>query len=96
MDYFREKANSSDVRLFRWFQAAISSEKGEVQADDISKLIGCINALSKRTLLDKELVRATTLGFGSESYVRSSGKTLIWRSVYCVYGRRYNGFTESH
>ena len=45
------------------FQAAISSEKGEVQADDISKLIGCINALSKRTLLDKELVRTTDPGF---------------------------------
>ena len=45
------------------FQKAIATEKGEVRADDVSKLIGCINALSKRTLLDKELVSKTDPGF---------------------------------
>ena len=45
------------------FQKAIATEKGEVHADDVSKLIGCINALSKRTLLDKELVSKTDPGF---------------------------------
>ena len=45
------------------FQEAIATEKGEVRADDVSKLIGCINALSKRTLLDKELVSKTDPGF---------------------------------
>ena len=45
------------------FQEAIATEKGEVRADDVSKLIGCINALSKRTLLDKELVSKADPGF---------------------------------
>ena len=45
------------------FQEAIATEKGEVRADDVSKLIGCINALSKRTLLDKELVSKSDPGF---------------------------------
>ena len=45
------------------FQKAIATEKGEVRTDDVSKLIGCINALSKRTLLDKELVSKTDPGF---------------------------------
>lgn len=45
------------------FQSAIASEKGEVRADDVSKLIGCINALSKRTLLDRELVVKSDPGF---------------------------------
>ena len=45
------------------FQEAIATENGEVRADDVSKLIGCINALSKRTLLDRELVSKTDPGF---------------------------------
>ena len=45
------------------FQSAIASDKGEVRADDVSKLIGCINALSKRTLLDRELVSKSDPGF---------------------------------
>ncbi len=45
------------------FQTAIASDKGEVRADDVSKLIGCINALSKRTLLDRELVSKSDPGF---------------------------------
>lgn len=44
------------------FQSAIANSNGEVQADDISKLIGCINALSKRTLLDRELVAKSDPG----------------------------------
>jgi predicted helicase len=31
-------------------QDAIKNSKGEIETDDISKLIGCINALSKRTI----------------------------------------------
>ena len=39
-------------------QDAIKNSKGEIPADDISKLIGCINALSKRTIKDEELIRS--------------------------------------
>ena len=39
------------------FQKAIADSHGEVQANDIAKLIGCINALSKRMVLDEDLVR---------------------------------------
>ena len=45
------------------FQSAIANAKGEVQTDDISKLIGCINALSKRTLIDSDLVSKSDPGF---------------------------------
>ncbi|MBQ6470468.1 MAG: DEAD/DEAH box helicase [Victivallales bacterium] len=41
------------------FQKAIADSNGEIQADDIAKLIGCINALSKRMVLDEELVKAS-------------------------------------
>ena len=34
----------------------------EIETDDISKLIGCINALSKRTIADEELVKAVDPG----------------------------------
>ena len=40
-------------------QKAIADSNGEIQADDIAKLIGCINALSKRMVLDEDLVRAS-------------------------------------
>ena len=51
------------------FQSAIASDKGEVRADDVSKLIGCINALSKRTLLDRELVSKSDPGFMHKAVV---------------------------
>jgi Predicted helicase len=38
-------------------QAAIADKTQEINTDDASKLIGCINALSKRMLLDAELLR---------------------------------------
>lgn len=41
------------------FQEAIANSQNEIKADDISKLIGCINALSKRTMIDEELIRAS-------------------------------------
>lgn len=41
------------------FQKAIADSNGEIQADDIAKLIGCINALSKRMILDEDLVKAS-------------------------------------
>ena len=41
------------------FQKAIADSHGEVQANDIAKLIGCINALSKRMVLDEDLVRGS-------------------------------------
>ncbi|MCD8061267.1 MAG: DEAD/DEAH box helicase family protein [Akkermansiaceae bacterium] len=39
------------------FQEAIANSNGEITADDISKLMGCINALSKRMICDEELVK---------------------------------------
>lgn len=41
------------------FQKAIADKNGEINADDATKLIGCINALSKRMLLEAELLRAS-------------------------------------
>ncbi|NLB55747.1 MAG: DEAD/DEAH box helicase, partial [Lentisphaerae bacterium] len=41
------------------FQEAIASSNGEISADDVSKLIGCINALSKRTICDEDLIKSS-------------------------------------
>ena len=41
------------------FQEAIANSQGEISADDVSKLIGCINALSKRTIRDEELIKSS-------------------------------------
>lgn len=38
-------------------QSAISENNQEINTDDASKLIGCINALSKRMLIDAELLK---------------------------------------
>lgn len=40
-------------------QAVINDATNEVNTDDITKLIGCINALSKRMLVDEGLLRAS-------------------------------------
>ena len=40
-------------------QNAIADKNKEINTDDASKLIGCINALSKRMLVDEGLLRAT-------------------------------------
>ena len=39
-------------------KAAINDEEQDINADDASKLIGCINALSKRTLVEAELLKS--------------------------------------
>ena len=41
------------------FQEAIAESNGEITADDISKLIGCINALSKRLVHEADLIKGT-------------------------------------
>lgn len=48
--------SSRDIPLA--MQNAIKNSHGEIETDDISKLIGCINALSKRTIFDEDLIRA--------------------------------------
>ena len=40
-------------------QAAVSDRNKEIDTDDASKLIGCINALSKRMLVDEGLLKAS-------------------------------------
>ncbi|MDR1021225.1 MAG: DEAD/DEAH box helicase family protein, partial [Synergistaceae bacterium] len=40
-------------------QNAIASKDKEINTDDASKLIGCINALSKKMLVDADLIRAS-------------------------------------
>jgi predicted helicase len=40
-------------------QAAIANKEKEITTDDASKLIGCINALSKRMLVDEGLLKAS-------------------------------------
>ena len=37
----------------------MANENGELKVDDAAKLVGCINALSKRVLGDEELIKAT-------------------------------------
>ncbi|MDR3280770.1 MAG: DEAD/DEAH box helicase family protein, partial [Synergistaceae bacterium] len=41
------------------FQAAIADKNSEINTDDASKVIGCINALSKKMLIDEGLLRAS-------------------------------------
>jgi predicted helicase len=46
----------SDDQIPQALQAAIADKDQEINTDDASKLIGCINALSKRMLVDAELL----------------------------------------
>ena len=39
-------------------QAAVKASNGEIKMDDAAKLVGCVNALSKRLVRDSETVRA--------------------------------------
>lgn len=47
----------SEDQIPESLQKAIADKTQEINTDDASKLIGCINALSKRMLLDAELLR---------------------------------------
>ena len=47
----------SDEQVSEDLQLAIAGRDSEIKIDDAAKLIGCINALSKRTLLDAKLLK---------------------------------------
>jgi predicted helicase len=47
----------SEDQIPEAFQDAISDKSQEITTDDASKLIGCINALSKRMLVDAEILK---------------------------------------
>ena len=49
----------SDGEIPEALQKAIADKNQEINTDDASKLIGCINALSKRMLVDEGLLRAS-------------------------------------
>ena len=52
----------SDSQVPSNLQTAIANKDSEIKMDDASKLIGCINALSKRTLLDNQLLNESDPG----------------------------------
>lgn len=49
----------SESQIPAVLQAAVADSGKEIDTDDASKLIGCINALSKRMLIDEGLLRAS-------------------------------------
>lgn len=49
----------SESQIPAALQAAVADSGKEIDTDDASKLIGCINALSKRMLIDEGLLRAS-------------------------------------
>ena len=49
----------SEEQISSELQLAIAGHNSEIKMDDAAKLIGCINALSKRTLLDSQLLNET-------------------------------------
>ena len=62
-DYKVLVLTTSESEIPKEFQEAIADSKGEIKADDIAKLIGCINALSKRMVLDAYLIKASDPSF---------------------------------
>ncbi len=49
----------SESQIPAALQAAVANKNKEINADDASKLVGCINALSKRMLVDEGLLKAS-------------------------------------
>lgn len=49
----------SDKDVPQSLQHSLSAGKGEVSTDDLSKLIGCINALSKQIVGDEQLIKSS-------------------------------------
>ena len=48
-----------DTQISPSLQRAIAGQDSEIKMDDATKLIGCINALSKKTLLDSKFLNET-------------------------------------
>ncbi len=48
-----------DTQISPTLQRAIAGQDSEIKMDDATKLIGCINALSKKTLLDSKFLNET-------------------------------------
>lgn len=49
----------SESQIPATLQAAVANKNKEINTDDASKLVGCINALSKRMLIDEGLLKAS-------------------------------------
>ena len=58
-DYYVLVLTLSESQIPAALQEAVADRSKEIDTDDASKLIGCINALSKRMLVDEGLLKAS-------------------------------------
>lgn len=81
----------SESQIPAALQAAVADSSKEIDTDDASKLIGCINALSKRMLIDEGLLR-TSDPAPMRKAVAFCQNIKISKRISAV----FNGFKESY
>ena len=93
-DYKVLVLTTSESEIPKEFQEAIADSKGEIKADDIAKLIGCINALSKRMALDADLIKASDPSF-MHTAVAFCQSIKISKHITAIFNEQKNTYYET-
>ena len=93
-DYKVLVLTTSESEIPKEFQEAIADSKGEIKADDIAKLIGCINALSKRMVLDADLIKASDPSF-MHTAVAFCQSIKISKHITAIFNEQKNTYYET-
>ena len=93
-DYKVLVLTAQESEIPKEFQETIADSKGEIKADDIAKLIGCINALSKRMVLDEELIKASDPSF-MHTAVAFCQNIKISKHITAIFNEQKNTYYEA-
>ncbi len=93
-DYKVLVLTAQESEIPKEFQETIADSKGEIKADDIAKLIGCINALSKRMVLDADLIKASDPSF-MHTAVAFCQNIKISKHITAIFNEQKNTYYES-
>ena len=93
-DYKVLVLTAQESEIPKEFQEAIANSNGEIKADDIAKLIGCINALSKRMVLDADLIKASDPSF-MHTAVAFCQSIKVSRHISNIFNQQKNTYYET-
>jgi predicted helicase len=93
-DYKVLVLTAQESEIPKEFQEAITNSNGEIKADDIAKLIGCINALSKRMVLDADLIKASDPSF-MHTAVAFCQSIKVSRHISNIFNQQKNTYYET-
>ena len=93
-DYKVLVLTAQESEIPKEFQEAIANSEGEINADDIAKLIGCINALSKRMVLEEDLIKSSDPSF-MHTAVAFCQNIKISKHITAIFNEQKNTYYET-